>query len=620
LASGGSNSGVIQCLNSTVNFIGAINFTSNSADYFSSGGAIFNNNNGTIIFNNSRVIFSGNKAGAVLNDIYNKGTININNGSYVEFNSGITGNGIINISDNSKVLLGGNINYQGDFYVNDGIVSITTNSIAIKNLSIGQNALYTSDTQHITYSESVSIAGEVNFNLDLTSGESDKIIVTGTTALTDTSKWSITTTGSIREDKIFTILESNLITGTFSNNKLNILNMEYTLQYYDNRIDVLAHYVITLFGKSKTTQNKADFFNEIHSDNQRSLPSGINQLITDLFLLRDTNDIPTLEHALEKLSGTFYADIFMSATNNKNSVVLFNRLHSNLLTLETHQSFWTQFLHYSKTLPSDEAYLGDFKNTNTGVLFGTDIVQTKRFIFGLFGQYQSKTFAQDKNSADGNNYGFGIYTLNELDSATNISLKTTLSYEKESLSASRDFEINGTTYNPKSEIEFSAIKAAVGVEKSLTVNDKISITPFFGIQGGMVFHSGVDENNGAAANLSIDNGTSSRLYGAFGINADFNPSSILTLRMGLSGRTVLVGEKGKITEIFIEEGNYEMETESTKEVAFYDADLQLDYKIGKNFTINLNTSYGFSKASEYFVGLGFSFRLLPAKSTEEYEF
>jgi hypothetical protein len=135
--------------------------------------------------------------------------------------------------------------------------------------------------------------------------------------------------------------------------------------------------------------------------------------------------------------------------------------------------------------------------------------------------------------------------------------------------------------------------------------------PFIELQGGVVFNDEIKENGGNTANLIIDKGTNGRFYGTFGINANYNINNVLVLHGGINGCSAILGEKGTINEVLAAEMEHSLEIESTKELFYFGIDLQLDYKIGDNFMLYFNGNYGTN--SEYLMGFGISYRVLPAK-------
>ncbi|GHT58002.1 hypothetical protein FACS18945_3390 [Bacteroidia bacterium] len=85
----------------TVTIGNAATFTSNSAG--SMGGAIYNGT-GAILNFNGDVSFSGNSANGALNDIYNLGTLNFNNGGTINLDGGINGTGNIVFGQNTNLI------------------------------------------------------------------------------------------------------------------------------------------------------------------------------------------------------------------------------------------------------------------------------------------------------------------------------------------------------------------------------------------------------------------------------------------------------------------------------------------------------------------------------------
>jgi hypothetical protein len=420
-------------------------------------------------------------------------------------------------------------------------------------------------------------------------------------------------TGKLRETKVYTILESDFIIGEFSNAKLNIANREYTLEYYQNKIDLVAHYVETpaLQGNTGNQKSIAGLFNTIYFDeeNLSALPSEIVQLTSDVFELRSTN-AAAFQKAIENLSGKFYADIIMSAADTYNNSILFNRLNPDLLAFKNSKNFWSQAIMRSKALPSDEKQLGNFKNTGIGAMFGADIVLSRSMIIGLFGQYSANEYLQDDNSANGQELGFGLYAFNTLSNALNIGLKSSLSYSSLKVNAKRSF-IVADKYKPEAEFNLSAIKLAAEVVKDFRIKSNLSITPFAGLQGAMAFNGEIEEKGGNAANLIIDAGTNNRLYGTFGINVNYDINKAVVLHSGFNGRAAIVGEKGTMKETLAAGNKQYAEIESTKEPLYLGIDLELDYKINDNFMVYINGNYGTN--SQYLIGLGLSYRVLSSE-------
>ncbi|MDR1941148.1 MAG: hypothetical protein LBQ47_02360, partial [Endomicrobium sp.] len=610
--------GAIHAESADIELEGTLNFENNFAHI--NGGAIYASvSTITIKSIGDGITFRNNSmnasAGSESNDIYiNDSMLLLYGTNYIEFSGGISGNSLseINKYDENTVYLGGKTDFEGVLNIAEGSVSITAPNVNIAEINIAQDAILTGTTVHTASAKKLNVDGQIQFGVDFTNNTADKFIVSlGTTTLSDSSKWSVLQIGRSRKDKVYTILESDFIIGEFSNEKLNIADLEYSLQYYDNRIDLVSRYIgyQALQGNTANQKAIAGLFNTIYFDEERfnAMSDDMVNLTDDIFELRQIS-ATLFEKAAANLSGKFYADIIMSAGEMYNNSILFNRLNVDLLSYKNSKNFWTQGIMRSKTLPSDENQLGNFKNTAVGGMFGADIVYGKSMIIGLFGQYLANEYLQDDNCADGQEIGFGLYAFKALGSALN--LKSSLSYNTQKIKAKRSFSVS-ETYKPEAEFNLSAIKIAALAEKDFKIKDKLSIMPFIGVAGAAIFNGEIKEEGANNVNLIIDGATNSRLDGTFGINANYNINKFLSLYGGFNGRAAIFGKKGTIKEVLAREREHSMEIESAEELLYLGLDLQLDYKIGENFIVYINGNYGTN--SQYLVGLGLSYRVMSNK-------
>ena len=183
---------------SEIVFNGTTTFTGNSVTASSGdGGAIYNgfadndNNKNVSLTFNGTATFSENKVNGVLNDIYNKGTINFGTGSTTTFNGGVNGSkGTLKIASGATINLGGVIS-NNTIQMSGGTINlgtytpVGTTDVNYGNLNLvgitttsGTNLInaINDSIQNINLGNA-TLTNALNANLDITSTEIDHFTV-----------------------------------------------------------------------------------------------------------------------------------------------------------------------------------------------------------------------------------------------------------------------------------------------------------------------------------------------------------------------------------------------------------------------------------------------------------
>jgi outer membrane autotransporter protein len=321
------------------------------------------------------------------------------------------------------------------------------------------------------------------------------------------------------------------------------------------------------------------------------------------------------EQAVEMLHGEFYANLLLSLANNNDSTVLFNRLAPNSLAHESHQMVWVNGLHCNKSLPGEEALIGNFNTKETDLMFGLDICQNKHLLFGLYGECGTSDMSQEKNTASVNTLGVGLYTLKVLNEAEEFSLRAALSYGRSHVQVNRNFCVADTMCKPKSNFDAHVAKAAAEIEKCLKVS-RFDIAPFFGLQGGFVFNEEIAEDCGQDANLLLGKGNLGRIYGTLGVSFNYKADRLLILHSKVSVKTAIYGERCSTRACLPNVSDtLWFDVEGEKELYAAGLDLGLEYKIGYNTSLYLSGNVQGGSSTQYCANIGIGYKIPINSST-----
>jgi predicted outer membrane repeat protein len=532
--------------------------------------------------------------------------------------------------------LNGTIDYGGLIEVREGVLEIAARQAQIAKLTVREGAKYKAGTIHQLEAGNINIAGNMVFNVNFNTEESDKFIVIestttecgGIVTLEPSSRFSVKAMGRLDKDiddavTFPMVIQSSSIVGQFGNKKFRHRRTEYRLEYYSDHIDMVAKYVVPsailepIISKTKNGKRIASivnraYFAELQNYDLEEEDPPRESFAAKILGLREYER----EQSVEQLHGEFYADLLLSLAESKNSVALFDRLVPGLLTYKPHQRVWVKALYYNKSLPAEESFVGNFNTKEIGTIFGVDVCQTKSFLIGIYGNYGTGDISQDKNRGNVERMGVGVYMLKALNRQAKFNLRTAVSYGRSQVQVNRNIEIGDIIYKPKSSFGVNIMKAAVEVEKYVKIN-KFEVVPFFGLQGGFASNKEIEEDSGEDANLVLKKNGLGRVYGTIGANFEYKASGVLALHSRIGLKSAVYGERGRIKACLPKVNDTSLfDVESEKELYTAGLDLGLEYKIGCNASIYLSGNAQGGSSTQYSANIGVGYKI-PTKSSKD---
>ncbi|MDR0724316.1 MAG: autotransporter domain-containing protein [Endomicrobium sp.] len=625
------------------------------------GGAIFSQN-GEIIIKSTigeGIIFRENVMNSVLVDstVAKANDVYLGAGSSMVLNAekpikmlsgvgGVEGSEIVKKGE-GVVYLDGNIKYEGLVRVQEGLLEMQAKEAQIGRLEIEERGEYIGKEIHRLEIGELNIKGRLGVNINLDTKESDKFVVEGSTdtgargitTLCPGSSYFIRSVGKLEEDEMKEVrfkevIKSSEIVGNFKNSKYRTREAKYEMAYYQDSIDLIVRYVTPppkskvgevpagLESKTKNGKKIARLINEVYLKELENRDIDIEGLPSENLAARLINlPIGEREKAVEGLHGEFYADLMLGLADNNNNGVLFNRLNESLMTYESHQRVWANGLMYNKELEAEETPLvGEFKIREAGAIFGLDICQKKDKVIGLYGEYNADDIWQDKNKGTASSIGIGVYGLKALDRQARFNLKMAMAYNRANVQVHRNVDIGGSEYNPSANFGIDVLKSGIEVEKGIKV-EEVELKPYCGVEGGIAFNNEIEEENGGETNLLLGRGNIGRIYATIGVNVEYKASKILGLHSKVGLKRAVYGERGYIKAEMpkVREGKFEVESEVDRYIG--GVDLGLEYKMGRNVTMFINSNIYGGSSSQYATSVGFSYRI-PVKTytDQEYDF
>ncbi|MDR3050022.1 MAG: autotransporter domain-containing protein [Elusimicrobiota bacterium] len=607
-----------------------ISFLQNLAGKF--GGAIFlNNSKIEISADKNDVFFEGNKAKNENNDIYmqagsilslysakNKKIVFLG-GIITDNNSEIfkTGDGHLSIQGNSRI--------NSKITISNGLVSTRQEKLIIGKLILESSGIYNGEKHgknvYKTLVGDAEIYGTIGIASDFTSNQSDMVIASTRNAdgaqgkiLIGTSSYLI-----IDGDRIhtigystMTIFEANEIIGTFNLNSANIKNIDYRLEYYPNRIDLIIRRwsdFAEMEGLSKNQKEIALLLDNISKD-YKTTPKNMNDIISDIYFIDSQEN--KLKY-IDKLSGVFIANLLNTALDYDDIGNIYQRLNRDSFSDISNQ-IWLQTGALSKNYNTDDNSNERFSYNDYSIAGGVDIYKTENLMLGAYLKYDDKKFKQEKSRAKSNNYEIGAYGMKEfLLNRNSIFLKADLAFGFQNYSLNRNIELVNKTYSADSSFRTNIAQSALQGE--YIYNEYFSF--FAGLNSVFLTNPNIKEKNGEWIGLEISNGTNIRISGIFGANAASKYKK-LKLNVKVYGKPILSGADSKIKVNFLQSDiGQKSEISSVKEGFSAGIFGNVEYTFSNSISVFFNNDLNISEpAFAYSFNIGVNYKL-PIKTSLE---
>lgn len=406
------NGGAIRNMGGEVDIKGSSIFQNNTAA--NDGGAIYNTGllkiDATSVAD--EIIFTGNKANGVANDIYSTGTIDLTGNGTVQFDGGIagnrgtSGNGSIKSAVSNLVLNGDNSGYTGEFNLTAGTTTVAKDAKFFSGTSniTGGNLVYNS-TSDLVDSAVLNMTGG---NLTLGNG-------------TDQTKLTIKGASSIAGAKVVTIN---------NNAELALEGKTYTVKdIRGNGTFSAANSDLTVNSTSKLT----DSINLATKNSKLSvIGTSADSVITALSKGTNQNLTLTLDNSTMSKDFVFDKDA-VSSLNTKNTVTVDGNVNysgtinndGDLTSNGTLTSDTTGVFNNSANV-NVKASAKDYKGTYNQTA-GTTTVDSSSFVFGGVKEINGGSFVIKDGEVNYTNVnlGSGSELSHVLNTATGVDNKIT---------------------------------------------------------------------------------------------------------------------------------------------------------------------------------------------------
>jgi predicted outer membrane repeat protein len=499
------------------------------------------------------IIFKDNKGLDFIenkNDIYTAGnatmTFFANVGKKIIVGGGLASEGasdIINKKGIGLLKLNGIIEYDGRMNINNGEVQIKPLYSGIDarigdvNLAREQSAARNPELTILSdgfdmydiNAKNLNVAGgDINLSINIAKGIHDRIIVadsvTISTSLGVASNMYIKTYGGIGKAIIEIISSQYEVEGKFKKaddyfakvfgGTNPLFKTKYELKYneYGN-------------GVYLEVDSKSDFVNGVPGlrHNQREVARVLDSMTEakKMANIITALSITTLEEygvgdgrfketrqLLEKLSGSFLANLMSQGAESNNSVI-YNRIREidakdnkrkpNML--------WGEIGVGGFNYKPDriEGY-DELKSKDLNVTAGASVLKGRNSIGGLYLTYKGKKISQGEDEGNISDINIGVYGgWYDNSGKSNIKANAGLGYQK--IDASRVIKYAGYQENPNSVFNTYSLKANIQGEYRIYNTNEIDFKPYIELQNSVVMNSQTRERNAQEAGLIVEGGT-----------------------------------------------------------------------------------------------------------------
>jgi predicted outer membrane repeat protein len=632
----GGSGGAFYFENTDAQIVGAGKFENNGA--YQNGGAIYLKNgalliqsSGELTFENNNMqnnMFSITQSNDIFIDSYGALTFDAQYPIYIKSGIQSSADSFLSKKGANSLYLGGENKINGQFYINEGAV-IALDSAQINQLTVKANAVFAVNDESLTISVGdLYLSGILKLKVNIPQNWNSKISATNalpnamaSIKLEPTSKLEIDLIGQAESTKSFTILQASNIIGEFGELTVNRSSSEldYYLQYNQKSVVLVLQKTpppalpeppvaiiierLAFDGLSENSKQINEFFNHTYFDNANASADLIS-LTSAIF--NNVSNRSFIDDIYNQLNGAFLVNVLMSGADNQNAAIVFKRLNP-AFSNEDAQTFWIQGVTNEKTLLSDKESAGDFKYSNGGAVLGADIASNGNHKLGVYGEFGIGEFNQESNSGNFNSIGFGLYGMTPI--SQTVYLKGALSFAWQTNHTKRELIIADNHYSAEADFNTKALKLALEIDKQFTPSAKWHLTPFIGMQGGVIFNGDIEES-GALVNLKVKSGTNERLYGDAGIYADFQASKSTILHAKIGGKAVLAGDRVNINAAFSSDKGYSMDFVGAKEDFAVGFALGMDYSVTEAFAFNIGANFDAgAETSGWGIGLGFNYKI-----------
>ncbi|MDR2192232.1 MAG: autotransporter domain-containing protein [Endomicrobium sp.] len=613
----------------------------------SSGGAIyifgdaFTNYASQISALNSNVLFSGNTAGDVRNDIFmdasnNDVTLRLNAASRsysITFDGGIkSSTGSASTSTVYKegagnLILNGD-NYIGNFKVNEGTVtfgassSFIADTVDIDKSFIDFRNLNASDELQVNSTFISTRGATVYLDIDSDSGRSDVII--SSSAQLDGTFIKIGLSGVDASSQTYTIV-------SLQNSGTGQIQIDKTNGDFDNingtsamtRVNVIVLYD-SLAENYNSNWKRIDL--EIKIDQLNVLPGLTdNQLQNalvldrdygtakgDLFYIIDTIDrmsgVEQKKNALNDLSAHIYANVITLPALNWSKNNIFPRLDKGYFSFSEEllkRNAWVQGFVSSDKYEGDVNSPGDFKADTSGFQTGFDTMKNDRQIFGITAGYSDTGVSQNADKIDMTAYNIGGYGAYFFDNAFDV--KFMFIGARQNYDSKR--QVRYLQRTAQSDFTGLSLNSSVLGSYDWYYKNGIYFKPSAGFDFSFVSRQEFTETGAESADLKIYSGSYSRLNALIGFEANNGYEGNFKWHCGINFNFLVSGSRSSF------EGEYKNTKRSFEIVGIENGILNISfgggalYDISEKISVYANANAAFlGNQTSYYANFGVSYK------------
>ncbi|MDR2709371.1 MAG: hypothetical protein LBC07_05305, partial [Elusimicrobiota bacterium] len=494
--------GAFAAYNSKITFTNSnLTFADNLAK---SSGAAFYLQSSTIIWKNSNINFRNNFANNLANDIY---FADAQSAIIFEGQNVLAGGIKISGDPNATVIKTGkgNLQFEGDKTIIESSLEVFEGGVLFNSVISSVSfidmhegtllSLQDGNDNTKLFSENLILSGDLALDINFKTGQSDTIIVSSITILSgrkliikDPNPYDLT----VREIPIIkTSTDSFFVTYSARNftrvEDIFIYDQNLYKLRFDKNTGVLLIEDIKPFDLDVALTDNEKIIQEIVNEN-----GFLKMPMTRL-------DIIKQRHALDSLSGVFYANIFM------NSLLMdvqsfFSQMHQAPLfkVLVTGNISKSEVLKHQQTL-------GKFEAESFGALMATDLFANRVIRVGILLASNYKTFNQENNTANLIEAIGGMYWDLRY---RGFSGRALVNGKYAQGTVSREIELD-KIYKPTSNISLTGAGAALNLEYMFLLNRKPNlqqiIGPFIIYELSQINIGETDEMGGEITNLHFPN-------------------------------------------------------------------------------------------------------------------
>ena len=499
----------------------------NNNSFYGDGGAIYLSGTSASLAElilKEEIQFENNIAKGKANDIYlsDYSILNFDSSKDIRFSGGISasstavGSTIIK-NGSGKVFFKGNTATNSEVKVNSGTLIMENNSVlnaksvnvasggkfellrnseirASDSVTVQKGGILSSDSMKSFYAKTLNIAGVLKIGVNVKNNSAD-LIKADTINLDDGSS-SIELSGNLIKGSMeYMFMQAvNEVSGTFKNSSgIYGTRAAWELDYGSNTVKLKME--VKDYGDIQGLSSNQQTVARLIDKEYGKMYESDKTLWKNVFSKLDSIELPLLKNALDKISGSFYANLFTAVSANREN----NFFETLKPRYENEDKVWSYASYGMMKIKQDENTLGDMEASQMGLRAGWDIFDNEEDLLGgIMLDYAYHDITQEKDNAKIVDINLGAYGAwfsehSEFKSAFLAGMQT---YDAERKAALLEQEFSA---------EFSGFSLSFNNQAGyfIDINENISFKPFAELELSVI-KAGSFSEKGNGAELIVD--------------------------------------------------------------------------------------------------------------------